>query len=238
MLTFFHTLLDGASIEFFQEVVDEGIEAIRFLGIKLINPDDLLPLVFRFFLNLLVSFLIVRYLYYPASRRKDYFFIYLVVGAVVFLISFALENLAVGVGFALGMFAIFGILRYRTDTIPIKEMTYLFLMVGIAIVNALSGSKSSYAELLFTNVVLIVLTWYLEKVWMLKKEDILELTYEKIELVNANREEELMADLKERTGLDIYRISIIRINYLRDTARLKIFYRNSKPLSGSFPRTR
>jgi len=229
MLTFLHHLFDGFLLGWLQQP-DQGIESLRLFGIKLINPQDFFPLVSRFTFNLIVSFIIVRYLYYPAAKRKDYFFIYLIVSAVVFILSFALENLAVQIGFALGMFAIFGILRYRTDTIPIKEMTYLFLMVGVAVVNALSGSKVSYAELLFMNLALIGLTWYLEKIWMFKKEreDVLELTFEKIELLHAGREKELIEDLRQRTGLDIYRISIIRINYLRDTARLKIYFRKHR----------
>lgn len=234
MLTFLNHLLDSSFLSFIQSV-DEGIEAYKFLGIKWINPDDFFPLVVRFFLNLVVTIILVRFLYYPASKRKDYFFIYIIVSAVVFLMCFALENAEVELGFALGLFAIFGILRYRTETLPIKEMTYLFLMVGLAVVNAIAGKAISYAELLFFNLALIAITWYLEKVWMMKKEDVLELTYEKIELIHAGREKELIEDLKKRTGLNIYRISIQRINFLRDTARLKIFYRRYPNPSEKLP---
>ncbi len=227
MLTILPHLLD--TLPGWIQVAEEGLEAVRLFGVKLINPEDFYPLVSRFLLNLVVAIILIRFLYYPSSKRKDYFFIYFMVSSVVFLVCFALENLNVQLGFALGLFAIFGILRYRTDTIPIKEMTYLFIMVGIAIVNALSGSKVSYAELLFTNLAIILLTWYLEKVWMLKKEDVLELVYEKIENVHAGKEEDLMQDLRIRTGLDIYRFTVLRINYLRDTARIRIFYRKPDP---------
>ena len=139
-----------------------------------------------------------------------------------------LENVNLQMGFALGLFAIFGIIRYRTDPIPIKEMTYLFLMVGLAMVNALSNRKISYAELVFSNIAIITLTWYLEKIWMLKREEMIEINYEKIELVHPSKRKELLEDLKERTGLDIVKVTVMRMSYLRDTAKLRILYRSQK----------
>jgi hypothetical protein len=216
------------SLGFIQAAADQGVEAIRILGVKLINPGDFFELLLRFMFNLVITVVIIRFLYYPHSRRKDYFFIYMIFSVVVFLVCYSLANVSLQLGFALGLFAIFGILRYRTDTIPIKEMTYLFLMVGISVINSLTDKSVSYAELLFTNLVIIAVTWYLEKIWMQKKEDFTDIRYEKIELILPERRAELIQDIKNRTGLNVYRVSIDRINFMRDTAKIRIFYRQDK----------
>lgn len=226
MLNHIQLFFDGISSLGFIQQAQEGIEAIRLFGIKLINPKDFGELVGRFILNMLVIIVLVRFLYYPSSKRKDYLFIYLMFGTIIFLLCFLLVNVTLQLGFALGLFAIFGILRYRTDTIPIKEMTYLFLIVGISVINSLSNQKVSYAELLFTNAAVIGITWYLEKIWMLKREDFMDIRYEKIDLIVPSRYEELLEDLRKRTGLNIYRVNISRINFMRDTARIRIFYRH------------
>jgi len=229
-MNYFTHLFSPDQVSGFIQAVDQGAEAIRFLGLKLINPNDFLQLVIRFTFNFLITIVLIRFLYYPHSRRKDYFFIFLVFSTIVFLLCFMLGKVSVQLGFALGLFAIFGILRYRTDTIPIKEMTYLFLMVGIAVVNSLSDKTVSWTELLFANLAVVVITWYLERVWMQKKEGFMDIRYEKIELIHPARHEELLEDLKKRTGLNVYRFSIDRINFMRDTAKVRIFYRDDKAM--------
>ena len=206
----------------------EGAEAIRFLGLKIINPEDFFQMVVRFAFHFIVTICLIRFLYYPHSRRKDYFFIFMIFSVIVFLLCYMLGKVQVQLGFALGLFAIFGILRYRTDTIPIKEMTYLFLLVGISVVNSLSDKTVSWAELLFANLLILLITWYLERIWMNKKEDFMDIRYEKIELIHPERRSELVEDLKNRTGLNVYRVSIDRINFLRDTVRIRIFYRHEE----------
>mgnify|MGYP001422078012 CR=1 FL=1 len=222
------SLLNPDCLSAILSFADEGAEAIRFLGLKIINPTDLLQLSFRFLFNFLVSIVLIRFLYYPHSKRKDYVFIFLIFSVIVFLLCYMLGKVSLQLGFALGLFAIFGILRYRTDTIPIKEMTYLFLMVGIAVVNSLSDKSVSWAELIFANSVILLLTWYLEWIWMQKKEGFMDIRYEKIELIHPSRREELIEDLKKRTGLNVYRLSIDRVNFMKDTARIRIFYREDK----------
>jgi hypothetical protein len=211
------------------QVADQGIEAVKFLNIKILNPTDFYNLILRFAFNMLATVILVRFLYYPHSKRKDYFFIFMIFSTIVFLLCFLLGKVSVQMGFALGLFAIFGILRYRTDTIPIKEMTYLFLMVGTSVINSLSDKTVSWAELVFANAIIILITWYLERVWMQKKEGFMDIRYEKIELIHPSRREELMEDLKKRTGLNVYRISIDRVNFMKDTARVRIFYREDVP---------
>ncbi len=198
--------------------------ASEVFGIELIEKADFFELIVRFAFNFLVVFVGVRWLYYPIAKRKDYLFTYILISTVVFLLCFLLENVKLQLGFALGLFAIFGIIRYRTDAIPIKEMTYLFLVIGISVINALANKKVSYAELVFTNLVLLFVAFLLEHVFLLKHESTKTVLYEKIDLIKKNRREELLRDLEERTGLKINRIEIGRINFLRDTVRIKVYY--------------
>ncbi|MBT3242784.1 MAG: DUF4956 domain-containing protein [Bacteroidetes bacterium] len=208
-----------------QQSQDAPIEAIKLFGIKLMNPHDFWELVLRFSFNMLVTFILIRGIYYRSNKRKDYFFIYFLMNTIVFLICFMLENVTLELGFALGLFALFGIIRYRTDPIPIKEMTYLFVVVGVAIINALSNRKISYAEMMFTNLAILGITYYLEKIWMMKQLSIIRINYEKIELVHPSKQAELIADLKERTGLDVRSVNVARMSFLRDSARLMVSYK-------------
>lgn len=160
----FLNLFNPDQVSGFVQIAGDSVEAIRFLGLKIINPADFLQLLIRFVFNFLVTIILIRFLYYPHSKRKDFFFIFMIFSTIVFILCFMLGKVSVQLGFALGLFAIFGILRYRTDTIPIKEMTYLFLMVGISVVNSLSDKSVSWAELIFANAVIVLITWYLERI--------------------------------------------------------------------------
>lgn len=200
------------------------LASAEFFGIELIDSQDFFELLARFAFNTIVIVIIVRWLYYTHARRKDYLFTYILISVVIFLLCFLLENVKLQLGFALGLFAIFGIIRYRTNPIPIKEMTYLFLVIGLSVINALANKKVSYAELVFTNLAIIVAAYLLERVFLLKHETTKTILYEKIDLIKSDRRAELMADLEYRTGLKINRIEIGRINFLRDTVRIKVFY--------------
>lgn len=196
----------------------------EFLNIELMYWEDFIDLVIRTVFNLLVVGYLVRILYYKATPRKDFLFTYILISQVIFFMIFLLENINVTMGFALGLFAIFGIIRYRTQQIPIREMTYLFLVIGLSVINALANKKVSYAELLFTNLAAVVITYLLERVFLLKHESKRLINYEKVELIKPARREELVRDLEERTGLRINRIEIGRIDFLRDSARIFIYY--------------
>lgn len=199
-------------------------ENFRFLGIKLINTADFLELLVRFSLNTLLLFFVVHFMYARNSKRKDFYFSYLAVGVIIFLLSFLLNSVKLELGFALGLFAIFGIIRYRTDAIPIKEMTYLFVIIGISVINALSNKKVSYAELLFTNSAIIFGLWLLEKRLMLKQEASIQLIYEKIENIHEDNKEILLSDLKDRTGINITRYEIQKIDFLKDVAYIQLYF--------------
>jgi len=198
-------------------------------GINLINTPDFGELLLRFILNFVVVVIIVRYLYYTTSKRKDYLFSYIMISAVVFLLCYLLNSVKIELGFALGLFAIFGIIRYRTDAISIKEMTFLFIVIGISVINALANKKISYIELFFTNFIIILLVWFLERIWLVNKEGRKIIEYEKIELVKPENEARLLADLRQRTGLDITRMEIGKIDFLKDTARIRIFFNITEP---------
>lgn len=196
---------------------------IKFLGVKIINISDFAELLFRFSFNLSILFSVVHFMYAKNSKRKDYYFSYLAVGTIVFLLSFLLNSVKLELGFALGLFAIFGIIRYRTDPIPIKEMTYLFVIIGISVMNALANKKVSYAELVFTNAAIVAGLWLLEKKLMLKQQRTIKMVYEKIENINTANEAELLADLKARTGLEINYYEIVKIDFLKDVAEINLF---------------
>jgi hypothetical protein len=196
----------------------------EFLDIELMNWQDFWDLVIRASFNLLVVLLLVRVLYYRITPRKEYLFTYILISVVVFFMIMLLENVGVEIGFALGLFAIFGMLRYRTQQIPIREMTYLFLVIGVSVINSLANRRVSYAELLLTNAAVVLVTYLLEKVFLLKTESKKLIFYEKIELIKPDMRTELIADLEERTGLTIHRVDIERIDYLRDAARIYIYY--------------
>ncbi len=200
---------------------------MEIFGIEIIDVEDFFELLIRYALNTGVVIILVRYLYYKITNRKDYLFTYLLISTIVFLLCFLLENVKLELGFALGLFAIFGIIRYRTRQIAIKEMTYLFLVIGVSVINALANKKVSYAELLFTNMALIVVTYLLERVFFLKHETRKTIDYEKIELIKPENYELMLEDLEERTGLVINRAEVGRIDFLRDSARVRIFYYES-----------
>jgi hypothetical protein len=199
-------------------------EMPEFLNIPLMDWEDFWDLVLRSIFNLLVVLYLVRYMYYKTTPRKDYLFTYILISQVIFFILFLLENVKLELGFALGLFAIFGIIRYRTRQIPIREMTYLFLVIGITVINALANRKVSYAELLLTNGAVLILTYLLEKVFLLKHETKREIIYENVEMIKPENRAALKQDLQKRTGLKINRVEIGRVDYLRDSVRLFIYF--------------
>lgn len=206
------------------EVVASSGDVFNPLPNALWDAEDTLKLVIRFAINFGFILVLIRYIYYPAARRKDFLFTYFMIGITVFLLCFMLENVNLEMGLALGLFAIFGIIRYRTDPIPIKEMTYLFIVIGISVMNALINKKISLSELIFANGIILVATYMLERVWLLRHESQKTVLYENIELIRKGRREDLVKDLSERTGIEIHRIAIGRIDFLRDTALIKIYY--------------
>lgn len=186
---------------------------------------DIYSLLFRLLLNFFFLTLIIRFVYYPKTKRKDYVFTYLLIGLVTFFLTFALKKLDIGVGMGLGLFAIFGIIRYRTQTIEIKEMTYLFVVIGLSVINSLATQEISLLEVLLLNGTALLITAGLEFFWWKNNEQMRTVIYEKIDLITPEKYDEMKLDLELRTGLEIIRFEIGKTNFLNDTAEVKVYYK-------------
>ena len=185
-------------------------------------------LAIRLFLDFIFTVLIIRYIYYPFNRKVDYLFSYIILGVSVFLLVFLLSSIKIKIGFALGLFAIFGIVRYRTQTISVKDMTYLFVVIALAVINAVSSKKIDYTSLLLADITILTIVYILEKIVSRKKENYTTVLYEKIELIKPEKKEMLIQDLENRLGLKINNIEISDINFLKDTALIKVFFEKTE----------
>lgn len=195
----------------------------EFLNIPLFD-DDFFKMVFRFFLNTTFLTIIIQWLYYKSVKKRDYLFTYYMIGIIVFFLCFTLKKYELDIGMALGLFAIFGIIRYRTNPVPIKEMTYLFVIIGVSVINSLANQKMSYAEIVGANIIIVTTIYIIERVWF--RENILSKTivYEKIENIKPEMHDVLVQDLEERTGLKITEVEIGKIDFLKDTTSITIKY--------------
>ena len=200
------------------------LNILNMLSMGTYNFSGIPDLLIRFAFNLFVAIVIVRYIYYKKNKRKDYLFTYLLINSMIFLLTFLLSDVELKLGFAFGLFALFGILRYRTNPVQIKEMTYLFVIIGIAVINSISVDFIPYWVVIISNLLVIAILWVLEFALLLSHESSKRIVYEKIDLIKEGKREELLQDLRERTGINIHRVDIISINFLRDTARLIIYY--------------
>lgn len=198
-------------------------KVIEETGFKLFSNDAYILLV-RLAVNSFILTLLIRYLYYPKTKRKDYLFTYYLIGTITFFLCFGLKKLDIDTGMGLGLFAIFGIIRYRTDAIEIKEMTYLFLIIGISVVNSLASNQISITEIAIINVAVLALTFILERLWLVKHETRKTIIYERIDLITPEKEAEMKADIIKRTGIQINRYEIGKIDFLTDTAQVRIYY--------------
>ena len=226
-------LLLQSSLEFDPDIAREfgnaeGASSLNFLGVPLFDSTSLWTLLFRFLLNFLVCWIIIRLFYYKKSQRRDYYFTFMMFAVVIFLIITLMDNMKMNVAYALGLFAIFGMIRYRTETLRIREMTYLFVVMGVSIING-QALTTSITELLITNAFVVIGIWLFEGGKYSKQMAEKVILYDKIELVKADKTAELKADLEERTGLKIEKMEVGHIDYLRDAAFIKIWY---KPAPG------
>jgi len=198
-------------------------KATTAIGLQWFDEDFYLLLI-RLCVNVVFITILIRFLYYAKTKRKDYLFTYYLIGTITFFLCFGLKKLDIDTGMGLGLFAIFGIIRYRTDAIEIKEMTYLFLIIGLSVVNALASNQLSIAEMALINVFMVVLTYVLEFLWLMKHETRKTINYERIDLITPDKAAEMKGDIENRTGLSINRFEIGKIDFLNDTAQVRIFY--------------
>lgn len=198
-----------------------------FLGVNLMD-EDFYKLIFRFLLNLIVLTAVIRYVYYAKTPRRNYLFTFYMISIISFVLVFALKSMDIDTGMGLGLFAIFGIIRYRTNPLRVREMTYLFISIGLSVLNGLSGKQISYAELLFINLVVVAIVYIMDTKILVNIETSKTIVYEKIENIKPQNAEVLKADLEERTGLIINRVSVGKIDFLKDVAEIKIFYNEAE----------
>ena len=196
---------------------------ISFLGVPLCDTQSLLHLLMRFAFNLLVTWIIARYCYYVKSQRKDYVLTYMLFGAAMFLLIFLMESVSIQIGMTLGLFAIFGVIRYRTETVPIREMTYLFIFICVAVINGLA-LNISYVELIVANLLLLLLIWTVEGRRLLRHTSAKLVIYEKINLITPDKREEMIADLEARLGHKVEKVEVGHVDFLRDVAFVKVYY--------------
>ena len=193
--------------------------------------NELINLAVRFSFNLFVAYIIIKLIYHRDHNNNDFVFTYFMFNSLIFFFAYILGNMNINIGFAFGLFAVFAILRYRTDPIPIKEMTYLFTVITIGVINALSRNEVSYSELLFANLSIILLSLFLEKYWQNNFLYRRSIEYEIMENIRPENHDKLIEDLKYRTGLDIKYFEIRRI--FLDRARIRIYSKNEKIIKPS-----
>ena len=203
-------------------------ETQTFLGVPIFEADSIYNLLIRFGFNLLAGWILIHFAYFRRAHRRDYYLTFLLFSTTMFLMIFLMENVKLQIGFTLGLFAIFGMIRYRTETVPVREMTYLFVIIGLSVINGLAMTVS-YAEIFLTNALLIGLCFLLE--WLIGRKQLSEklILYEKIDLIVPEKRQEMIADLEQRTGIrPIVKVEIGHIDLLRDATFVKIFYKAPK----------
>ncbi|NND97767.1 MAG: DUF4956 domain-containing protein [Pirellulaceae bacterium] len=220
---------------------------MEFMEIPLYD-DDVYKLLVRFAINLFFLSLIVAFAIYPSQREREFAFTAVMMNVTVFFICFTLKKLELDIGMALGLFAIFGVLRYRTDAIRAKEMTYLFIVIGIAVINSLSNKKTSYAEIALVNLLIFSAAMLKERIVgrilptpakkngkgngkgsgkgsgnALGKQNKYTLEYDKLEWLGREHREALLADLRARTGMNIVKVQVRNIDLLQNKATLNVW---------------
>lgn len=211
---------------------------------SLITSDScrILDLLFRLIINTVFTIIIARVFYFPRNRRQDFFFTFILVGFCIFMLIHLMGDAKIKTGIAMGLFAIFCIMRYRTESVPIREMTYLFFVISLAAINALaweadiSGKHPDFlvpeltamGELILTDLIFLLILYFAERKKWVKSLSSKYVKYDKIELITPDKYHELIADLKARTGLDIIKAEIGNIDFLKDMALVKIYYRSNK----------
>ncbi|HPW97939.1 MAG TPA: DUF4956 domain-containing protein [Flavobacterium sp.] len=191
------------------------------------NAKDVLNIVdfgTRAALNIIALALLVSLIYYPKHKNKDFIFTFVIFNIINFMICYLLGSAKIKIGFAFGLFAIFSIIRYRTILVSIKDMGYFFICVALGMLNSLASVKDDFVMLIICNAVILVLTFFLERLDFLKNENSKDILYDKINFIKPQMRAELIGDLSERTGLPIHRVEIVSIDYLKDVASVKAYY--------------
>lgn len=204
-------------------------DKLEFLGIGLMD-EDWYKLIFRFVLNLIFITIAIKFIYYKKTPRTNYVFTFYMISIISFVIVFTLKKMDIDTGMGLGLFAIFGIIRYRTNPLRVREMTYLFIVIGLSVVNGLTGKQVSYAELITINVLVVVIVYFMDTKLFVSMEESRTVIYEKIDNIKPENYELLKADLEERTGININRVEVGKVDFLKDVAVVKIYFNANNQL--------
>ena len=187
-------------------------------------------LSWKFFIRLAVDlasvFVLIRFIYYPNYRTKEFFFTFFIFNLVIFLVTYMMNKVEMSIGASFGLFAVFGIMRYRTEDVSTKDMTYLFLVIAMGLISAVT--KGGWDELSLINAIIIVVTLLLETNLLMKKELGKVVSYENIEMIKPENHQKLLEDLRARTGLNVHRFSITKVDFLRDMASIRIYYYDTR----------
>jgi hypothetical protein len=238
-----------ADLSAFDAADEEVLDIAPFVEAEMSTAQSLTELAIRFLLNLAVCWVLVHVFYYRKSRRRDYYFTFIIFSTAMLLLLYMMGNAEVGIGLTLGLFAIFGVIRYRTETVPIREMTYLFVIIALAAVNGLSpvyrlaGAATAQPHYVLnigavcvtalSNLLVIGLVWVLESERIVRHTSTKLVLYDKIELIVPERRAELVADLEKRIGVKVDNIEVGHVDFLRDAAWIKVFYTLEDGQTGS-----
>lgn len=206
------------------------MEELELLDTPFINTGDMWQLLVRFAFNMFFVWIIIHRLYWPKSHRCDYYFTFALISVSIFFLIYLLGGVKIKVGFALGLFAIFGIIRYRTESMGVREMTYLFVIIAVSVINALAVTLS-YLELVVTNLIFLIAIKFCENIHASKQISEKLIIYDRIDLISPEKREEMLADLKSRLGLDIEKVEVGAVDFLRDTAMIKVYYKDEDGLN-------
>ena len=230
-------------MDFFNDI---NYQLGNLIGLTLFDPQHFISLVMRFVINLAVVCVIARCFYFPRSQRRDYMFIFILMSASIFLLVSLMEGDGMNLGAAMGLFAIFGIMRFRTEAVPIREMTYLFMLIAVSVVNALSRAeyhpKADYWDgfgivtIVFVNAVFVGMAWLFESSRLVSTLCSKYIKYDNVALVSPDKRDELKADLEKRTGLKITRIEVGMMDLLKGSTLIRIFYNDPEDVGNSIAR--
>ncbi|MCS6979387.1 MAG: DUF4956 domain-containing protein [Flavobacteriales bacterium] len=205
------------------------MEDIYVFDIRLLDLPTLQETVFKFIINFSAAFILAKFLYYRLHKKREYFFTFLLFNVLIFFVCLLLNSVKIKMGFAFGLFALFGLLRYRTGSLPLKEMTYLFAVIVIAVVNALMNERISISEILFFNIVIIGVTAITE--YYLGEPDLAEtrVKYNNMELLLRGNTQEVLLDLRKKTGLPVVRYTVEEYDTIKNVADIRVFFSEKTP---------
>ena len=195
---------------------------------EFIDTDHVTKLLIAFLINFIAIMIVVRWLYYPKCKRGEFFFTYILIAISTFMLIYVLGDVKLKAGIALGLFAMFSIIRYRTEQIAIREMTYLFIIIALSAINGLTISELSIGEIIVINALFIITTWLCETKLLISHYSYKVIKYDNINLITPDKREELIADLEKRTGLKVIKVEVGAIDFLKDAAIVKMYYKSNE----------